>query len=98
MRCATLLLLCSLAGCAGSPQPDPAAPIVLTDIVAPLDCPEPEIRTAPADLTAPLEVEAPQLVPAGQGDYGITRQAVEAMIDALRAAGERLARWRAWGG
>lgn len=99
MHCAARLAACSLllAGCAG-PAPDALAPVVMTDIAAPLDCPEPEPRRAPAELLAPLVLEAPAVLPAGQGDYGMTRDGLEAIIDALRAAGERLRLWEAWGG
>lgn len=93
MRCATLLLACSLAACARTP----VAPVVMADIEPPLECPEPEVRRAPADLLAPLEIAPPQLVPAGAGDYGIAREDAERMIEAMRQANERLSRWRAWG-
>lgn len=100
MRCAARLAACSLllAGCAGTPAPDALAPVVLTDIAAPLDCPQPEPRRAPPELLAPLHLAAPAVLPAGQGDYGMTRAGLEAIIDALRAAGERLKLWEAWGG
>ena len=94
--CLLLLAACSLAGCASrAPAPDPIAPMVLSDIAAPLECPEPELPKAPADLDAPLELVAPQVLPAGQGDYGIARESVELMIDALREAHVRDQRWRA---
>lgn len=92
-----LLALLLLAGCAGTPAPDALAPVVLADIAAPLDCPQPEPRRAPPELLAPLHLDAPDVLPAGQGDYGMTRAGLEQVIDALRAAGERLRLWEAWG-
>ena len=94
---AIILALVSLVACSGSPsEPDPIAVQVLTDIAPPLACPEPELRRPPADLVAPLGLAAPELLPAGQGDYGMSREGVESLVDILRSAGERLARWRAW--
>ena len=93
MRCVTLLALCSLVGCAPQPRPDP---VILTDVAAPLECPEPEQRPVPPHLSAALEIEAPTLLPAGQGDYGLTRAGVETLIDGYRALREREALWRAW--
>lgn len=95
-HCATLLAACSLVGCASAPPaPDPVAPAVLADIAAPLECPEPGLPELPADLSEPLDLAAPQVLPAGQGDYGISRADVELMIDALRAAHVRDQRLRA---
>lgn len=85
-----------LAGCAGQPTADPQAVTVLADIQPALECPPPEHEIPPADLVAPLELQTPEVLPGGQGDYGITREGLEMLVDALRAAGERLSRWRAW--
>lgn len=88
------ILAAVLAACSSTPDADRIAPTVLTD-VAVLECPAPEVIRLDPALIEPLSVEPPQLVPAGQGDYGITRAAAELMIDTLRAFGERLARIRA---
>lgn len=90
MRYVMLLALCSLAACASDP-------VILTDIAEPLECPEPEIRRPPAELAAPLVIEVPAILPAGTGDYGLTRQGVEQLIDGYRALREREALWRAYG-
>lgn len=89
MRYAMLLALCSVTACASDP-------VVLTDIAEPLDCPEPELRQPPDDLVVPLALDVPELLPAGEGDYGITRGGVETLIDGYRALREREALWRAW--
>lgn len=94
MRYALLLVLCS--GCTSTPIADPLAPTVMADIRAPLECPEPELRMAPPDLVEPITLPVPEVLPAGQGDYGMTREGMEQLIDILRTAKERLARWRAW--
>lgn len=88
-----LVLLAACSGCAAAPRP---APVVLTDVAAPLECPEPEPRPVPPHLSAVLEIETPTLLPAGEGDYGISRAGVELLIDGYRALREREALWRAW--
>ena len=90
------LLALTLTACAGQPTADPQATVVLADIQPALECPEPVPVQPPADLIAPLELASPEILPGGQGDYGITREGLEMLVDALRAAGERLSRWRAW--
>lgn len=85
-----------LTACTGQPVADPQATVVLADIQPALECPEPAPVLPPADLVAPLDLQAPEVLPAGQGDYGLTREGMEMVIEALRSAGERLARWRAW--
>lgn len=85
-----------LTGCAGNDvEPDPVGPTILEETVT-VEVPVPVERTPPADLLQPLNLDAPQVLPAGHGDYGISRINLERMIEAHRAAAERLARWRAW--
>lgn len=93
---AACLLLIALTGCAGTPAADPQAVTVLTDIAPPLECPEPEPVLPPVDLLTPVDLQAPEILPAGQGDYGVTRAGLELLIDGYRALHERLARWGAW--
>lgn len=85
-----------LAGCSGTPVTDPQATAVLVDIAPPLECPEPEPVQPPVDLLTPVDLQSPTVLPAGQGDYGISRAGLELLIDGYRALHERLARWRAW--
>lgn len=85
-----------LTGCTGTPVADPLATAVLADIQPPLECPEPEPALPPADLLTPVDLQAPTILPAGQGDYGVSRAGLELLIDGYRALHERLARWRAW--
>jgi len=50
----------------------------------------------PADLAVDMTYATPELLPVCQGDYGITREGVETLIDSFREMRLRLARWRAW--
>lgn len=90
---ASAAALALLAGCAHDPLPD--APTVLAEPL-PVECPAAEVRTPPAVLLAPFHVEPPELVAAGQGDYGITRDSVERVITLVRACSERNDQWKAW--
>jgi len=94
--CAVIVVLG--AGCQSTPiRPDPAAPVVLTETQV-VEVPVPVVRQPPADLTQAPAIDASALtvLPAGQGDYGVTRASLETIIEALRAAGAQLQRWRAW--
>lgn len=95
MNAAATCLLLVLAGCAGQVA-DNQATAVLTDIAPPLACPEPVPEQPPAELLTPVDLEAPIILPAGQGDYGISRAGLELLIEGYRALHERLARWSAW--
>lgn len=94
---AAIVLTIACIGCA-STSVDPVAPVVLTDIVQPLECPEPEVRMVPAHLLEDLELETPDVLPRGEGDYGLTRAGIETLVDTLRALRLRLDRWRGWAG
>ena len=94
----TLFAILFIAGCQStSITPDPAAPVVLTETQI-LEIPVPVTRTPPPELMLAPSIDASALtvLPAGQGDYGLSRAAVESIIEAVRAAGEQLQRWRAW--
>lgn len=87
-----------LAACGSAPvPPDPVAPVVLTETQV-VEVPVPVVRRPPADLMqAPvIDASALTVLPAGQGDYGVTRASLETIIESLRAAGAQLQRWRAW--
>lgn len=73
----------------------PVAPTVLTEPVA-VECPALEVRTPPSVLLAPFHVEPPELVAAGQGDYGISRDSVERIVTLVRVCSERNDQWKAW--
>lgn len=92
----SLLVAVALVGCGPQVKPDPVAPIVLQDVCEPVEIPIPVHRPPPADLAQPLDLDAPDVLPAGQGDYGLTRVGLELIIDGFRHAQERLQRWRAW--
>ena len=85
-------ILC-ISACAHAP--DPQAPVVLKEAQA-VEIPVPVVREPPVELMQPLGLQAPGLLPAGQGDYCMTRADVEQTIDVLRAAASRLNQWRAW--
>lgn len=96
MKLRILAIVILVAGCGGSPiEPDPPGPAVLLEPVT-IEIPVPVRREPDPELLLPLNLQAPKILPAGQGDYGLTRADLELIIEALRAAGERLARWRAW--
>jgi len=93
MRCVTLLASLMLAGCAS--QPDTPAPVVLREMQR-IEVPVPVKRVPPADLMTDYRPEIPEVLGYCQGDYSLTRQGVEQLIDAMREARDRLSRWRAW--
>lgn len=94
MRSSVGAILALLAGCATTPTPDPAGPTVLKEAQV-VEVPVAVTRRLPADLLAPIVVEAPAIAQ-GTGDYCLSRSGLEVVIDAFRATGEKLARWRAW--
>jgi len=61
-----------------------------------VEVPVPVKRVPPADLAVDMTYATPELLPVCQGDYGITREGVETLIDSFREMRLRLARWRAW--
>ena len=83
-----------LAGCASAPHPDPPGPTVLREAQV-VQVPVAIERHPPPELLQPLGLEAPDIT-AGQGDYCTSRAGMEMIIDAMRAAAERLAQWKAW--
>ena len=88
------LLLLFLTGC-GHTRPEPTAPTVMTRPQR-VECPPPATRAVPDDLLLPLELETPTVLPAGLGDYGLSRGDVEKLVTAIRAAAARQAQWKAW--
>ena len=89
---ATIAII-AITGCAHAP--DPIAPVVLREAQT-VEVPVPVLREPPPELMQPLGLTAPNLLPAGQGDYCMTRADVEQTIDVMRAAAGRLGQWRAW--
>lgn len=85
-----------LVGCGGQPRPDPVTAHVLVDTAAPLECPEPDVRIPPQALTDDVVVATPTPLPAGEGDYGVTRAGWEMLVDGMRALQIRVALWKAW--
>jgi len=61
-----------------------------------VEVPVPVKRTAPAELMTDYQPDMPQILGHCEGDYGITRAGVEALIDAMREAKQRLNQWKAW--
>lgn len=82
-----------LAGCAHEPMP--TAPVVLAEPMR-VECPEALPRLPDGHLLTSLGLESPDFLPAGEGDYGLTRESAERIITALRAAQGRINEWRAW--
>ena len=81
MRVLPVLLL---AGCAGQPVPDAVAPVVVTRTEV-VEVPVAAARTPPPELLEPLRVEIPDVLDAGQGDYGMTRDSVQRYLRMLSA-------------
>ena len=93
LRVAIIATVALLSACAHAP--DPQSPVVLREAQT-VEVPVPVLREPPAELLQPLGLTAPGLLPAGQGDYCMTRADVEQTIDVLRAAAGRINQWRAW--
>ena len=89
------MILLVLAGCSGTAPVVPSANVVEAQVI---EVPVPVERRPPADLMALVDLPAPQLGKACTGDYGITRANAELLVDFMRTARERLARWRVWAG
>jgi len=92
IRSVAYLALAALTACAHTPPP---ANTIMREPIS-VECPEPDLRMPPPALSQALGLEAPAILPAGQGDYGISRVDLERMIEALRRASSRVAQWRAW--
>jgi len=81
MNRAALIVLCALGGCAGQPPVEPVADPVAARTVTRTETVDVAVaapREVPPELREPLRVARPTLLPAGQGDYGLSLQ------DALR--------------
>ena len=90
---ALLLFILVLLGC--SHEAPVITPTVLTEPLE-VKCPAVAPRTPDQALLAPLNLEPPELLPAGQGDYGISRESAERVISIVRTCGERIDDWKAW--
>lgn len=85
------VLLCT--SCAHAP--DPQAPVVLKEAQQ-VEVPVAVHREPPPEWLQPLGLEAPDILPAGQGDYCMSRESTRQYIAVIRAAAERLNGWKAW--
>lgn len=93
LRASIIAAVAFLSACAHAP--DPQAPVVLKEAQT-VEIPVPVAREPPVELMQPLGLTAPGLLPAGQGDYCMTRADTELYIDVLRAAAARIHALQAW--
>lgn len=80
-----LLALCCAAGCSRDPVKPGEVAVGTVTRAEVFEVPVVAERPAAPELTAPLRLDFPELLDAGQGDYGLSRDSAMAYLRVLSA-------------